>query len=166
LDDRENGRKGWNSGTTSVSMENGGASMTDLEKNIWKLLENPMTAALATINEDGAPWVRYVTIRADRDFTLNFCTALSTRKAREIAANPSVHLTCGVLSPPDDSVFLQIAGRAEIRADAATRGKYWRNEWQRYFKGPDDPDYIMVLIRPERIEYNAPGSATPEIWNP
>ena len=138
--------------------------MTELEKNIWKLLENPMTAALATINEDGAPWVRYVTIRADRDFTLNFCTALSTRKARAIAANPSVHLTCGVLSP------LTIPSSCRSPAgprSAQTRrpgGNIGRNGWRRYFKGPDDPDYIMVLIRPERIEYNAPGAAAPMVW--
>ncbi len=138
--------------------------MDELEEKIWRFLEKPQTAALATISENGAPWVRYVTIRADRDFTLNFCTALSTRKACEIAANPNVHLTCGVLNPPDDSVFLQIAGRAEIRSDAATRVTYWQKEWQRYFKGPDDPDYIIVFVRPERIEYNAPGSAAARIW--
>jgi general stress protein 26 len=138
--------------------------MTGLEEKIWKILEHPQTAALATITENGAPWVRYVTIRAGRDFTLNFCTALSTRKACEIAANPNVHLTCGVLNPPDGSVFLQIAGRAEIRSDAATRINYWQKEWQRYFKGPDDPDYIIVSVCPERIEYNAPGSVAAGIW--
>jgi general stress protein 26 len=138
--------------------------MNDLEIKIRKIFEQPQTAALATISASGAPWVRYVTIRAAGDFTLNFCTARSTRKAREIAANPAVHLTCGSLQPPDDSVFLQIAGRAEIHSDAATRAKYWQKEWQRYFKGPDDPDYIIVFVRPERIEYNAPGAAAAKIW--
>jgi general stress protein 26 len=138
--------------------------MTELEEKIWKILDRPQTAALATISESGAPWVRYVTIRAAGDFTLNFCTARSTRKAREIAANPAVHLTCGSLQPPDGSAFLQIAGRAEIHSDAAIRLKYWQEGWRRYFKGADDPDYIMVFVHPSRIEYNAPGSAAPEIW--
>ena len=138
--------------------------MSELEEKIWKIIGKPQTAALATISASGAPWVRYVTIRAEKDFTLNFCTARSTRKAGEIAANPIVHLTCGNLQPPDDSAYLQVAGRAEIRADAATRVKYWQDGWKRYFKGADDPDYIMVFIHPGRIEYNAPGSAAPEIW--
>jgi general stress protein 26 len=138
--------------------------MNDLEAKIRTILEQPQTAALATISAGGAPWVRYVTIRADRDFTLNFCTALSTRKASEIAANPLVHLTCGDLQPPDGSAYLQIAGRAEIRSDAATKLKYWQEGWQRYFSGPDDPDYIMVFVHPSRIEYNAPGSAAPGVW--
>ncbi|MBN2398736.1 MAG: pyridoxamine 5'-phosphate oxidase family protein [Candidatus Aminicenantes bacterium] len=138
--------------------------MNELEEKIWKILGKAQTAALATISVSGAPWVRYVTVRTEKDLSLNFCTGLSTRKAVEIAANPLVHLTCGNLQPPDDSVFLQIAGRAEIRADAATKHKYWQQEWRRYFTGPDDPDYIMVFIRPVRMEYNGPGSFFPEVW--
>jgi len=138
--------------------------MNELEEKIWKIIEKPQTAALATISASGAPWVRYVTIRAEEDFTLTFCTGLSTRKAKQIAARPDVHLTCGMLQPPDDSAYLQIAGRAEIRSDAATKLKYWQEGWRRYFKGPDDPDYIMVFVRPSRIEYNGSGSFIPEVW--
>lgn len=139
--------------------------MSGLEDKIWRILKKPLTAALATIRADGSPWVRYVTIRAGRDFTLNFCTSRDTRKAGEIAAHPAVHLTCGNLQPPDDSTYLQIAGRAEIRADAPTKLKYWQEGWERYFKGPEDPDYIIVFVRPTRIEYNGPGSPVPEVWN-
>lgn len=138
--------------------------MTELEAKIWKIIGQPQTAALATIRSDGTPWVRYVTLRAESDFTLNFCTGLSTRKAGEIAARPEVHLTCGLLQPPDGSAYLQIAGRAEISADAATRERYWQEGWRRYFSGPEDPDYVMVFVRPSRIEYNGPGSQGPEVW--
>jgi general stress protein 26 len=138
--------------------------MTELEGRIWQIVGRPQTAALATIGEDGAPWVRYVTVRAERDFSLSFCTARSTRKARQIAARPDVHLTCGILSPPDGSAFLQIAGRAEIRSDAATKTACWQEEWRRYFAGPDDPEYVIVLVFPSVIEYNGPGAIEPEIW--
>jgi general stress protein 26 len=138
--------------------------MSDLEKRIREILDTPRTAALATISESGAPWVRYVTIRAERDLTLSLCTALSSRKAREIAADPRVHLTCGELRPPNDSVFLQIAGRAEVCKDADTKARYWQEEWRRYFTGPDDPDYVIILVRPDRIECNGPGSIAPDVW--
>ena len=138
--------------------------MNKLEKNIWKILGKEQIAALATISEEGKPWARYVTIGADEDFTLRFCTSLGSRKARQIQRNPEVHLTCGNLQPPEDSAFLQIAGRAEIRSDRKTREKHWREELRGYFKGPDDPDYVMVFVHPRRIEYNPPRSTTPEIW--
>ncbi len=138
--------------------------MSELEKKIWGILGREQVAALATIGDDGGPWVRYVTLRAEKDFILHFCTGLSTRKARQIAANPRVHLTCGNLQPPDDSAFLQIAGRAGIRSDAATRAKYWQEGWRRYFTGPEDPEYVMVFVTPSVIEYNAPRAFTPEVW--
>ena len=39
--------------------------MTELQKRIWNIINRPQTAALATISESGAPWVRYVTVRAE-----------------------------------------------------------------------------------------------------
>lgn len=138
--------------------------MNELEAKIRRILEKPQTAALATIGDHGAPWVRYVTVRAEKDFILHFCTGRSTRKAGQILANPQVHLTCGNLQPPDDSAYLQIAGRAEIRSDPATRAKYWQDDWSRYFSGPDDPDYVMVFVTPSAIEYNAPRALKPEVW--
>ncbi len=138
--------------------------MSELERKIWNLIHKPQTAALATIAEDGAPWARYVTVRAERDLTLNFCTARSTRKARQMLARPEVHLTCGELRPPDGSAWLQIAGRAEIRDDAAAKTKYWQEEWRRYFSGPGDPEYVIALVTPSLIEYNAPGGLEPEVW--
>ena len=138
--------------------------MTELEEKIWKILNRPQTAALATISENGAPWVRYVTVRAEKDFTLHFCTSLASRKARHIAHNPEVHLTCGNLQPPDDSAFVQIAGRAEIRGDEKTKAAHWQESWRRYFQGPEDPDYIMVFVYPYIIEYNGPDAATTETW--
>jgi general stress protein 26 len=138
--------------------------MKELEEKIWKILGRKQTAALATITAVGAPWVRYVTIESDPDFTLRFCTSRGSRKARQIMDNPGVHITCGNLQPPDDSAFLQIVGRAEIRSDVETKTNYWQEEWRRYFKGPDDPDYIMVFIRPTCMEYSGPGSFEPEIW--
>ena len=138
--------------------------MTKLEDKIWQILKEARTAALATISAGGAPWVRYVTVRAERDFTLSFCTSLASRKATQIAGNPEVHLTCGSLQPPDDSAYLQIAGRAELRADAATRAKHWQEGWKRYFQGPEDPDYVMVLVLPRLIEYTGPGVLAAEVW--
>jgi general stress protein 26 len=138
--------------------------MNDLEERIWKILGRKQIAALATLTVSGAPWVRYVTIESDLNFTLRFCTSCGSRKARQIADNPEVHLTCGNLQPPDDSAFLQIVGPAEICRDGKIKADCWKEEWRRYFKGPDDPDYVVIFIQPTRIEYNGPGSFEPEVW--
>jgi general stress protein 26 len=139
--------------------------MDELEKKIWNILSRAQTAALATMTAAGAPWVRYVTIESDPDFTIRFCTSLGSRKVRHITANPGVHLTCGNLQPPDDSAFLQISGCAEICSDQEIKVRHWREGWRRYFKGPDDPDYVMVFVRPLRIEFNGPDSFAAQIWD-
>jgi general stress protein 26 len=139
---------------------------SELESRIRTVLAAPRTAALATIKADGRPWVRYVTLRAAEDLSLRVVTGASTRKAAEIRACPQVHLTCGALNPPDDSVYLQIAGRAEIASDPDEKRALWRDEYLRYFKGPDDPEYVVVRIHPDLIEYTGPDSPTPSVWRP
>lgn len=49
--------------------------MNDLKEKIWKILGRKQTAALATVTVANAPWVRYVTVESDPDFTLCFCTS-------------------------------------------------------------------------------------------
>src|SRR5512137_1067223 len=123
--------------------------MNDLEKKIWASLGRPQLASLATVTQTGQPWVRYVTVYADAGFRLRFCTDEGSRKVRHIRARPEVHLTCGNLQPPDDSAYLQIAGCAAVVIAAEEKRAFWREEWTRYFSGPDDPTYVIVEIRPE-----------------
>lgn len=137
---------------------------SELKRKIRAVFAAPRVAALATVTGDGRPWVRYVTVRADDDLTLRICTDAASRKATEIRARPEVHLTCGNLNPPDDSVYLQIAGRAEVSTDPEEKRALWTDEYLRYFKGPDDPDYVVIRIRPDVIEYMGQGSPKASVW--
>lgn len=138
--------------------------MTDLEKKILDIIRKNPLASLATISEDGKPWVRTVTIWASNELALRFCTDAGSRKSRQIERNPEVHLTCGIMDPPDDSAYLQIQGIAGISRKPEEKDAHWRDEWRKYFTGPEDPNYIIVIVRPYRIEYNGSGAAAAEIW--
>ncbi|MBN1271343.1 MAG: pyridoxamine 5'-phosphate oxidase family protein [Candidatus Aminicenantes bacterium] len=138
--------------------------MPDIKQKIVQTIKNSQPALLATITPQGKPWVRYVTLRDKEDFPLAFCTDLRSRKVRDIQANPEVHITCGNLKPPDDSVYLQIEGQASVSQDPEIKASYWNEEWLRYFKGKDDPNYVIVEVAPYRIEYYGSGSFKPEIW--
>jgi len=138
--------------------------MKDLEKQLLELFHRDRLAGLATVTPDGRPWVRYVTLLAKTGFPLVFCTDVHSRKMAHIRANPEVHLTSGNLEPPDDSVYLQIQGRAEVSTDPSARSRYWKKEWTRYFKGPDDPNYVIVEVAPYRIELYGPHGFEPLVW--
>jgi general stress protein 26 len=138
--------------------------MATLKDHILEIIGTPQLASLASLTEEGKPWVRYVMVTGDKDLTLRFASFLESRKVAQIKNNPEVHLTCGVTSPESADSYLQIQGRAHVTTDEAERGAYWKDELKRYFSGPDDPNYCIVKVTPYRIEYMSPGSMEPEVW--
>ena len=140
--------------------------MAKLEERILEVLGRgrPLLAAIATVTEEGKPWVRYVAPTADETLTLRFASFLKSRKVAQIRKNPEVHLTGGVTELETAENYLQIQGRAEIVTDEAQRKAYWKEELKRYFSGHDDPNYCVVVVKPYRIEYMGTGSMEPEVW--
>ena len=118
---------------------------------------------MATISEDGKPWVRMVSARADESLTIRFAAFGGSRKIRHISANPEVHLTMGTGSA-GEMAYLQIQGRATATDDEAERRAFWKDDLSAYFQGADDPQYRIVIVEPYRIELNSAASPQPEIW--
>jgi len=138
--------------------------MPDLKQRILQILRPPQLASFATLTGPGKPWVRYVFCQADEDLTVRFATFRNSRKVAQILGDPEVHLTCGAGSPGQPH-YLQIQGLAEFHTDPAERHRFWKGSLQCYFKGPDDPNYGVVVVRPYRIELCTPGSLLPEVWD-
>jgi general stress protein 26 len=140
------------------------ATNQNLKQKIAAKLSGPTLCALATMTEDGRPWVRYVTPFADENMTLWMATFINSRKAGQIRKNPEVHLTTGVATLETAESYLQIQGKAEILTDQATKMAVWNDYLKRIFTGPDDPNYAVCKITPYRIEYNGMGMTPAEVW--
>ena len=138
--------------------------MSDLKSRIAAKMSGPTLAGLATITPEGKPWVRYVTVHCDPDLTIRFATFLGSRKVAHIRRDPAVHLVLGVGDPTTAESYVQAAGRAEIKTDPSAKQAHWSDALGAYFKGPDDPNYAVVEIRPERIEFYRMGQMQPEVW--
>jgi len=138
--------------------------MASQKQEFLDAVREPNLASLGTLTEDGKPWVRYVMIRGGRDATLRFACFLNSRKVAQIRKNPEVHLTCGATDLGSRQPYLQIQGRAEVCTDPAERGAFWHEGLERYFEGPDDPNYCVVQVSPYRIERMKPDSLEPEVW--
>ena len=54
--------------------------------------------------------------------------------------------------------------RAEVSTDEGERKAFWNDGLKAYFKGVDDPEYAIVIVKPYRIEYMAMGAMEPEVW--
>ena len=138
--------------------------MSDVRERILKILRQPQLAGLATITQDGKPWVRYVMAVASEDLTIRCATFVSARKVKQIKKNPEVHLTCGVADPRTMAPYLQIQGRATLNTSREARHGFWSDMLASIFSGPDDPNYAVVEIKPYYIEYCSVGVHEPEVW--
>jgi general stress protein 26 len=137
--------------------------MSNLKDRILELFKAPCLSCLATITNDGMPWVRYVILEASDDLTFRCSSFVNGRKVAQIESNPEVHLTCGIGKPTDMGPYLQIQGRAEFSTDREARHAFWSDRLSAVFEGPDDPQYGVVTVHAYRIELCYVGSK-PEVW--
>lgn len=138
--------------------------MSDLKDRLTSMLQKPQLAGLATVTEDGKPWVRYVMIAGSDDLTIRCATFVGARKVKQIEENPEVHVTCGVTNPREMGPYMQVQGRATLNTSQEARRGFWSEMLAPIFAGPDDPKYAVIEITPYYIEYVTPGSREPEIW--
>ncbi len=138
--------------------------MSELKTRIQEVICQPQLSGFSTVTEDGKPWVRYVATVGGENMELRFATFIGARKVKQIAANPEVHLNCGVGALTDMKPFLQIQGLAKLTTEADERHAFWNDMLSNIFSGPDDPNYGVIVITPYRIEYTQPPSMEPEVW--
>jgi general stress protein 26 len=138
--------------------------MNNIQQRILAIIRPAHLASLATISEEGKPWVRYVIPRASDDFTLRVATRVTSRKVGHIHKNPEVHLTCGVSDPRNVDTFLQIQGRAEFTTEQSERESFWDPHLENVFKGSNDPEYGVIRITPYRIEVWKEAPSEPDVW--
>jgi general stress protein 26 len=138
--------------------------MADLKEMIYDIMKGYQIVSLATVTEDGKPWVRHVLMVGEKDFTMKFTTSMKSRKVNHIKNNGEVHILCGVSSLETAKQYLQIQGKAIISSDAALRKEMWKDFMTKYFSGPDDPDYVVGIVKPYHIELFTLPSRKPEIW--
>ena len=140
--------------------------MSDLKQRIFELAKELQLINLATITEDGKPWVRYVVGLADQELSIRICTSLCSDKIRHMRQNPNVHVSLGAKDLITARNWLQIEGVAEISTAKAERDAFWFDGLKAHFKGPDDPNYCVVIVKPSKIELASMASLDAEIWQP
>lgn len=141
-----------------------GLTSNILRNKILKVIKGSKLASLATI-ADGKPWVRYaISHNQGANLNLYICTYRDSRKVRQIQKNPNVHITIGGDMDNLNTPYVQIAAKARVRSDKALRKKYWQNFMKKYYSGPDDPQYVILELKPELIEYMSSETRAPEVY--
>ena len=134
------------------------SSPQELKGKILAKLKGPTLCALATVTEDGKPWVRYVMLYTDENLTMWGATFASFRKVAQIRKNPEVHISMGAKDMETAESFLQIQARAEIVTDAANQKGHVVRLPQEYLHRPRRPQLRrnQGYPVPYRIRQNGP----------
>ena len=131
-------------------------SKSDLKKQVVELINRNKYSKLITFGVDSAPHGRIMTnLPLGKDMVIWFATGLSTNKIKDIKKNSIVSV---FVDDPNDQTNASIIGQAEIVTDNRLRKKFWQETFGFFFpRGASDPDYCLLKITPEKIEYLNPG---------
>ena len=136
---------------------------SELKDKIIKLISKTQLASLAT-TENGKPWVRYMIMSGESDLTLYTTTFSSARKVQQIKENNNVNVIIGGDQENFKNPHINIQATAQIAADLETKKKFWDDHLKRFFSGPEDPNFSVIKISPQVIEYTSGDALKPEIY--
>ncbi|RUK41306.1 general stress protein [Bacillus safensis] len=134
-------------------------SQEELKQKVLNLLDEQKVGTLATVEQD-QPHTRYMTFFHE-DLTLYTPTSKETHKADEIEKNPNVHILIGYSGEGFGDTYAEIAGTATLTDDPELIDRLWSDEMEKWFKGKDDPNLVILKIDPTSIRYMNEGSRTP-----
>ena len=134
----------------------------ELEDKIIKVIGGVHVAAVATVAE-GEPAVRFMSLEGYNGPMLVGATRKGSRKISQIRRNPNVALS--IWSGKEYTYpYVVVRATASIHEDMATKNKYWDHMKEANFKTPDNPEYVVLMFTPQRIEYYDMKGM--EVWEP
>ncbi|WP_423059743.1 pyridoxamine 5'-phosphate oxidase family protein [Bacillus safensis] len=134
-------------------------SQEELKQKVLNLLDEQKVGTLATVEQD-KPHTRYMTFFHE-GLTLYTPTSKETHKAEEIEKNPNVHILIGYSGEGFGDTYAEIAGTATLTDDPELIDRLWSDEMEKWFKGKEDPNLVILKIDPASIRYMNEGSRTP-----
>ena len=123
----------------------------ELERNIIKALDDNKYGSLGTIEFGNKPKVRYMAVFHD-GLKIYLATDRKTHKVVELKENPNACLLLG-FEAGGSKDLVEIEATVDVTKDEGLRSKVWSKELEKWFEGPEDPDYVILELSPTRIEY-------------
>lgn len=121
----------------------------DVKESIENILTNSSTGIMATVKEN-KPHARYMTFFSD-NLTLYTPTSKDTDKSEEVAENPHTHILLGYDGKGFGDSYVEYQGEVSIKDDVELKNKLWNEHMKPWFDGPQDPNLIILKIKPTQI---------------
>jgi len=142
--------------------------MTDKEI-ILQIMLNSSTNSYFATSANKQPRARIVSPVIDDDLNIWIVTFNSSRKIAEIKTNPKIALTFNEY-PNKGFREVQVFGSALICDDIEQKEKIWqskKNSIGSFFKnGPSDPEYALLKIQIDTIEWSDNPQGDKKVFQP
>ncbi len=120
--------------------------MTDKEKALQDALalaDRSTIAMLGSNGSDGYPQIKAMIKMENEGLkTVWFSTNTSSKRVAQLLQNPKV---CVYFVDMERWMGLMLVGTVEVRQDAESRQRLWREGFERYYPlGVADPDYTVL----------------------
>ena len=124
-------------------------SQLEVKATIENILDNSSVGTMATVKQN-KPHSRYMTFSRNG---LNLYTATSkdTHKAEEIEENPNTHILLGYEGEGFGDEYVEYEGKVQITDSPELKKELWNSYMENWFDGTNDPNYIVLEIKPIQI---------------
>lgn len=124
-------------------------SQNQLKEKVLNIIGDHKIGVLSSV-ENNKPHSRYMTF-FNEELTLYTPTNANTEKIDEIEKNPNVHILIGYENEGLGDSYLEISGTSKINASKELKDKLWNESFENWFDSPNDPNYLILQIKPESI---------------
>ena len=124
-------------------------SQNNIKDQVLKVISKHRLGVLSTV-ENNKPHLRYMTFFNDA-LTLYTPTKKDTEKIEEIENNPACAVLLGFEDKGQEDAYVQITGTASINESHQLKTKLWDESFNQWFKGKEDPNYVLIQIQPQII---------------
>jgi general stress protein 26 len=121
----------------------------EIKEQVLKILDENKVGTLATVQND-KPYSRYMTFFHEGT-TLYSASSKETHKVEELRKNPHVHILLGYDGEGLGHSYLEIEGTATLNDSEDIKKKVWNGYLKPWFDGPEDPNYIVLEIKPSQV---------------
>ncbi|MCL5102578.1 MAG: pyridoxamine 5'-phosphate oxidase family protein [Armatimonadetes bacterium] len=115
------------------------------------IITKSMFSAFATMDENGYPQSRaMMPVSIDDDLTTYYITSRASAKCGQIAANAKVSsFWMEIVDPMNNWRSALAKGEARVSDEKSLRERFWVEEIRQFFPGGvDDPNYVVVIVKP------------------
>ncbi|GAB3043927.1 pyridoxamine 5'-phosphate oxidase family protein [Virgibacillus ainsalahensis] len=124
-------------------------SQSEVKATIENILDNSSVGTMATVKQN-KPHSRYM-IFSHHSLNLYTATSKDTHKAEEIEENPYTHILLGYEGEGFGDEYVEYEGKVQISDSPELKKEMWNSYMENWFDGPNDPNFIILEIKPIQI---------------